>query len=69
MSLNLWKEIWNLCAQSRKIQNFTQVQLAQVSNVETRFLSDLENGKPTCEIDKVIKVLVNLRIKLEINKD
>ena len=69
MSLNLWKEIWNPCAQSRKIQNFTQVQLAQLSNVGTRFLSDLENGKPTCEIDKVIKVLANLGIKLEINKD
>ena len=53
MSLSLWKEIWNPCAQSRKIQNFTQVQLAQLSNVGTRFLSDLENGKPTCEIDKV----------------
>ena len=69
MSLNLWKEIWNPCAQSRKIQNFTQVQLAQLSNVGTRFLSDVENGKPTCEIDKVIKVLANLGIKLEINKD
>ena len=69
MSLNLWKEIWNPCAESRKIQNFTQVQLTKLSNVGTRFLSDLENDKPTCEIDKVIKVLANLGIKLEVNND
>ena len=61
------QDIGKLVKEARKAQNFTQVQLAQLSNVGTRFLSDLENGKPTCEIDKVIKVLANLGIKLEVN--
>ena len=61
------QDIGKLVKEARKKQNFTQVQLAQLSNVGTRFLSDLENGKPTCEIDKVIKVLANLGIKLEVS--
>ena len=63
------QDIGKLAKEARKKQNFTQVQLAQLSNVGTRFLSDLENGKPTCENDKVIKVLANLVIKLEVNND
>ena len=50
--------------ETRVKQQLTQVQLAQLSNVGTRFLSDLENGKPTCEIEKTLKVLSNLGIKL-----
>jgi len=49
----------------RKQKGLTQIELAQLSNVGTRFLSDLENGKPTCEVEKVIKILTNLGIKLE----
>lgn len=45
------QDIGKLVKEARKAQNFTQVQLAQLSKVGTRFLSDLENGKPTCEID------------------
>ena len=61
------KDLGTLVKEARKKQKLTQVELAQLSNVGTRFLSDLENGKPTCEIDKVIKVLANLGIKLEVN--
>ena len=50
-------------------QKLTQVQLAQLSNVGTRFLSDLENGKSTCEIEKVLKIMLNLGLKLEVNND
>ncbi len=67
MILKTVKDIGNLVKKTRKKQNFTQIELAQLSNVGTRFLSDLENGKPTCEIEKVLKVLSNLGIKLEVN--
>lgn len=53
----------------RKQKKLTQIELAQLSNVGTRFLSDLENGKPTCEIEKVIKILTNLGIKLEVKDE
>ena len=64
MQINSAKDIGNLVKNTRKKQKLTQVQLAQLSNVGVRFLSDLENGKQTCEVEKTIKVLSNLGIKL-----
>jgi len=63
------KDLGILVKETRKKQNLTQVQLAQLSNLGTRFISDLENGKPTCEIEKVLKVVANLGIKLEVHND
>lgn len=63
------EDIGNLIKTTRKKQKLTQVQLAQLSNVGTRFLSDLENGKSTCEIEKVLKIMLNLGLKLEVNND
>lgn len=63
------KDLGILVKETRKKQNLTQVELAQLSNLGTRFISDLENGKPTCEIEKVLKVVSNLGIKLEVNND
>lgn len=64
MIISSIKDIGNLVKETRIKQQLTQVQLAQLSNVGTRFLSDLENGKPTCEIEKTLKVLLNLGIRL-----
>ena len=62
------KDIGKLVKEARKKQKLTQVQLAQLSNVGTRFLSDLENGKPTCEVEKTLKVLSNLGIRLMVQE-
>lgn len=40
----------------RKAIKMTQADAAGLSGVGIRFLSELENGKPTLEIDKVLKV-------------
>lgn len=69
MILKTAKDIGFLIKQIRKKQNLTQVQVAQLSNVGVRFLSDLENGKPTCEIDKTLKVLLNLGVRFEVDND
>ena len=61
------KELGTIIKETRKRQKLTQVELAQLSNLGTRFISDLENGKPTCEIEKVLKVATNLGIKIEVN--
>ena len=66
MQIKTIEDIGKLVKETRKKQGFTQVQLAQLSNVGTRFLSDLENGKQTCEVGKMLKVLANLGIKLEV---
>jgi len=39
-----------------------QANLALVSGTGGRYISDLENGKPSCELGKVLKVLENLDI-------
>lgn len=68
MIITSMKDIGNLVIETRKKQELTQVQLAQLSNVGVRFLSDLENGKPTCEVEKTLKVLSNLGIKLMVQE-
>lgn len=66
MQIKTIKDIGNLVKEIRKKQGLTQIELARLTNVGTRFLSDLENGKPTCEIEKTLKILLNLGIKLEV---
>ena len=58
-------DIAKLVKEARLEQVFTQVRLAQLCNVGTRFIVDLEKGKPTCQLDKTLHVLVNLGIRLE----
>ena len=38
-----------------------------VSGTGVRFISDLENGKESCELGKTLKVLKNLGIRFVIN--
>lgn len=65
MKITSTQDIGTLVKTIRKKQNLTQETLAQLCNVGVRFVSDLENGKPTCEIEKVLKVVSNLGIKIE----
>ncbi len=41
----------------RKELHYTQSDLAGFSGLSVSFLSNLENGKPTCEIGKAIYVI------------
>ena len=66
MQIKKIEDIGKLVKETRKKQGFTQIQLAQLTNVGARFLSDLENGKPTCEVGKTLKILANLGIRLEV---
>ena len=52
----------------RKRQGATQVQLAAIANTGVRFIGDLENGKPTVELDKALRVASVIGMKIEINK-
>jgi len=59
-------EIGKLVKEKRKEDGLTQTELAELSQVGTRFLSELENGKPTLRFDKVIQVLQNLGLQLNV---
>lgn len=58
------KDIGKLVKDKRKRDGLTQTELAELCQIGTRFLSELENGKPTLHIDKVLRVLQNLGLQL-----
>ncbi len=58
------KDIASKIKNERKKQNLTQTQLAGLCNVGLRFIVDLEAGKETCQIGKVLLVLDVLGINL-----
>ena len=59
------KELGELIKAIRKSQRMTQSELAGASGTGVRFIVDLEKGKPTSEVEKVILVTTMLGIKLE----
>ena len=50
----------------RKSQSATQAEFAALCEVGVRFISDLENGKPTMELGKVLHVLQCLGLEVSI---
>jgi len=50
---------------TRKKQGLTQTDLAGLSGLGRRFISELERGKPTAQIAKVLLVLNILGVGLE----
>ena len=50
----------------RKSQSATQAEFAALCGVGVRFISDLENGKPTVELGKVLHVLQCLGLEVSI---
>lgn len=60
------EEIGMKVRESRKCQGLTQPALALVAGTGLRFIVDLESGKPTCQIGKVLQVLMALGIPLSV---
>jgi len=54
-----------LIKEARKAQDLTQEDLAGITLTGRRFIVDLENGKETAEIGKVLQVLNALGIALK----
>ena len=63
------EDLANIIKKRRKEQKLTQSQLAGLSNVGVRFIVDLEAGKETCQVGKVLYILDMLGIKLKIDKE
>ncbi len=53
----------------RKEQGLTQDDLAGLSGTGRRFISDLESGKPTVQLGKVLLVLQALGLSLTISNE
>lgn len=52
----------------RKSGGLTLAETAGLTNVGVRFLSELENGKPTVRLDKVLRVLNALGLQLNLTQ-
>ena len=61
------KNIGLLIKEKRKKINMTQKEAASIAGEGVRCLSELENGKPTLEIDKVLNVARLFGIDIEAN--
>lgn len=62
--LSTAEDLGRLVKKERKALGLTQAELALTSGTGLRFISDLENGKPTCQIGKTLTVLKTLGIRL-----
>jgi HTH-type transcriptional regulator / antitoxin HipB len=51
---------------TRKSIGATQKDLALTSGTGLRFIIDLEKGKPTCQMGKVLNILQNLGVKVDL---
>jgi y4mF family transcriptional regulator len=52
----------------RKSQGATQAEFAALCGVGIRFISELENGKPTTELGKVLQVLECLGLEVSVRQ-
>jgi HTH-type transcriptional regulator/antitoxin HipB len=60
------EEIGRMVRATRKQMQVTQADLALTSGTGLRFIIDLEKGKPTCQIGKVLTVLQTLGVELSL---
>ncbi len=60
------KQIGELVKATRKSLAVTQKNLAMTSGTGLRFIIELEKGKPTCQLSKVLTVLNTLGITINL---
>jgi len=60
------QDIGNIIRATRKAQGATQTEFAALCGVGVRFLSELENGKPTAELGKVLAVIQSLGLEMSL---
>jgi len=58
------EELGELVRKARKSMNMTQATLAGLCGCGTRFVSDLEGGKPTVEFDMALRVAEAVGVRL-----
>ena len=59
------KTFGQVLRRKRRLMNITQAYLAALVNTGTRFISDLENGKPTARLGMALMVADALNIEFE----
>ena len=60
------QEIGQMIRETRKSMKVTQKDLALTSGLGLRFIIELEKGKESCQVGKVLTVLQTLGIKMQL---
>ena len=60
------RKLGRLVKETRKEQGLTQEQLAATTSVGLRFIRELEQGKESCHIGKVMMVMAMLGLDLQV---
>jgi len=63
------KEIGNIIRNTRKQLGLNQADLALTAGTATRFISDLENGKTSCQLEKTLSVIKALGLNISIQSN
>jgi len=57
-------ELGHLIRKHRKMQRYTLVELSAICHISVRFISELENGRSTCSIGRILIIMQRLNINL-----
>ena len=66
MKISNPQELGKTIRNRRKELSYTQKYISDVTGLSVSFLSDLENGKSTCELGKTIRLINLLGLDLNI---
>jgi len=61
------KDLGKFVRDHRKAQSVTQAEFASLCGLGVRFISDLENGKPTIQLNKVLHVMRCLGLEVAVH--
>lgn len=68
MLVDTVSDIGSVIKARRAELGWTMVHLAVAAGVSRFFVADLENGKRTCQFDKILDVLAALDLKIEVRR-
>ena len=67
MKANSAKDVGAIVRDARKKAGLTQRELAEQCGCGVRFVSELENGKPTIELGRALRVLNTLSYDVDVS--
>ena len=68
MKINNTKTLGETIRARRKELHYTQAYLAELTGLSVTFISDVERGKTTAEIEKIIRLINVLGLNLLVEK-
>lgn len=68
MNIHTAKEFGQAIRDRRKKLGYTQTELAEVCDVGIMFISQLERGKPTAQLEKAIRVANRIGLNLDLSE-